>query len=140
MNFFFWITDTTSLYTHPWNSKLCRWNQWLGSIVRFFQCFNILVLTYWNEKAYHEVPKNNVIFFNILQFSWIISTFERFFAQKFVVQWSHFTEVHSRAMHHKIPHKISHRTVYVSSLGTIGRKWFYTKNCSKMRVTRVKIA
>ena len=43
-----------------------------------FQYFNILFLTYLNEKAYQEVPKNNVIFsifFNFHEFFRLLSDF-----------------------------------------------------------------
>jgi len=42
------------------------------------------------------------------------------------------SELQLRAMHQKIPHKISHRTDSVTSLCRVVQKWFNTKNCQNM--------
>jgi len=64
------------------------------------------------------------IFLNIHDFSDFFEVFR-------IKTFKH-SDAQTRAMHDKIRHKISHRLVYIRSLGSIGQKWFYTKNCQKI--------
>ena len=95
---------------------------------KFFLCLDILFLTYSDESTYLEVQKTAEIVSNICEYSWFFRLFRGFSYRTFYASGTQ-----SRAMHQKIPHKIWRRTVFVRSLGSIGQKWFYTKNCSKMR-------
>ena len=49
----------------------------------------------------------------------------------FIKTFKH-SDAQTRAIHHKIRHKISPRTVYMRSLRATEGKWFYTKNCLNM--------
>ena len=49
-------------------------------------------------------------------------------------------ETQTRDIYHKILHKIPHRTVYVRSLGKIGKNGFIAKTDEKCDFTWVKIA
>ena len=55
------------------------------------------------------------------------------FFEVFRIKTFKHSDAQTRAMHHKIRHTISHRTVYMQSLRATEGKWFYTKNCPKMR-------
>ena len=74
-----------------------------------------------------EVQKNAESLSDILDYSWFLRLFRGFLYKTFEPNISQ-----PRLGHHKICHKISRRTVFGRSLGSIGHKWFYTKSCPKM--------
>ena len=68
---------------------------------------------------------------NFFEYSWIFMIFFDFF-EVFPEKTFEPNTTQTPAYHHKILDKIPHRTVCVRSLGSIGQKWFYIKNCPKM--------
>ena len=97
-----------------------------GNFSKFSLCSDTIFLTYSYERTHREVQKNVEFFSNILEYSWFFRLFRCFSFKSFLSR-----ELQSRGRHHKIRHKIPHRTVYVVSLRDIERKryhvfyWFY---------------
>ena len=87
---------------------------------KFFLCQDILFLTFSYESTYQEVQKNAKIFSIILEYSWFFRLFRGFSYKTFL-----YSELQLRAMKHQIPHKIPHRTVYVTSLEGVGGKRYH---------------
>ena len=62
-------------------------------------------------------------------FRMILNTHDFFtFFEVFRIKTFLYSELQLRDMHHKIRHKIPHRTVHMRSLSSVEQKWFYTKN------------
>ena len=94
---------------------------------KFLLCWDIKFLTDSYESRHPEVQKSVEIFrifLNIHEFS---QHFRSFSFKTFL-----YSELQSPSRHHKIRHKIPHRTGFVRPRGSTGEKWFCIKNCPKM--------
>ena len=93
----------------------------------FLWCLDIIFSTYYYERTHKNVRKNREFFRIFWNFCEFFPFFRGFLFSVFLRN-----DAQSRDMHHKIPHKISHRTVNMRSLRATEGIWFHTKNRPKL--------